>query len=663
MKLLDPPAVSRAGVRNLAGQRIFVSGGAGVIGRELVPMLIDAGAEVLVGDLEPRPPDFPKKVAYRRGDLNRITERELRAFSPEVFFHLAATFERSVETPGFFDEGHRHNIALSHHLIGCMAKLSSLGRVVFASSYLIYDPALYTTDRPQAEAAVLDETATIRPRNLCGSAKHHHELELEFLSECPDVAFTSVSARIFRSYGCGSRDVISRWVRSLLAKEVLEVYGVEGSFDYIFARDVARGLLALAMSEAKGVVNLATGSSRRVSEVLAILLDHFPSMETRSLPTDIAYETAAADVTRLLDETGWSPQTRIEEGIAEIIAYEHKQAATYATRTPQIRWQSRSSRTPRGQNVLITSIAKKIPLIRSVRRALAKFDPGALVYGADCDADALGVHFVDAFWQCPRLDELSFQGLLEYCLRHGISFVVPTRDAELPVFAEYRPALAEAGIEVLVGSPSSVANCVDKLRFAKLLEVSRLPAIPTTEDFDSVRDHPSLVVKERFGGGSKNLHCNVSPEEALGLSKHLESPIFQPFLQGREFSVDLYRDRKGCVHGVVCRTRDSVVGGESQITTLVESPVLADLCEQVVRALAFWGHATLQAIELPSGEFRMLECNARFGGASTLSDEAGLESFYWFLLEASGENLNSHPFARSRAGLRLIRHASDHFVN
>ena len=318
-------AASKARVETLAGRRIFVSGGAGVIGCELVPMLQGIGASVLVGDLEPRPKAFASNVAYRRGDLNRISERELEAFGPEVFFHLAATFERSIETPAFFNEGHQHNIGLSHHLIDCMAKLSSLRRVVFASSYLIYDPALYTSDTVRAEPAILDEAAAIRPRNLCGSAKHHHELELEFLSECPDIEFTSVSARIFRSYGRGSRDVISRWVRSLLAAETLEVYGVEASFDYVFARDVARGLLALAVSDACGVVNLATGSSHRVSEVLAVLRTHFPSMQTRSLSTHPALESAAADVTRLQELVGWSPSTSLEQGIGEVVAYERGQ--------------------------------------------------------------------------------------------------------------------------------------------------------------------------------------------------------------------------------------------------------------------------------------------------------------------------------------------------
>ena len=62
----------------------------------------------------------------------------------------------------------------------------------------------------------------------------------------------SVSARIFRVYGRGSRDVVSRWIRSLTqAPDLpLTVFRKEGRFDYVYAGDVAEGLLRLGASDA-----------------------------------------------------------------------------------------------------------------------------------------------------------------------------------------------------------------------------------------------------------------------------------------------------------------------------------------------------------------------------------------------------------------------------
>ena len=123
----------------MKNKRIFVSGGAGVIGREMVKKLVPQGAVVMVGDLSPIPDDFPKNVIYRRGDLNYITQQELDSFNPEIFFHLAATFERSTETYEHWEENFWHNIRLSNHLMTLMRNVPDLKRVVYASSYLIYN--------------------------------------------------------------------------------------------------------------------------------------------------------------------------------------------------------------------------------------------------------------------------------------------------------------------------------------------------------------------------------------------------------------------------------------------------------------------------------------------------------------------------------------------
>ncbi len=110
----------------MEGKRVFVSGGAGVIGQEMVRKLIDRGAIVFVGDIKPCPNSFPPAVRYRQGDLNTLTRSELEMFAPEIFIHLAATFERSTETYEFWEENYIHNIKLSHHLMSIAKVLPSL---------------------------------------------------------------------------------------------------------------------------------------------------------------------------------------------------------------------------------------------------------------------------------------------------------------------------------------------------------------------------------------------------------------------------------------------------------------------------------------------------------------------------------------------------------
>jgi carbamoyl-phosphate synthase large subunit len=304
-------------------KRVFVSGGAGVIGRQLCRLLLEEGVELLVGDLKPCPSEWAGRLQYRQGDLNELTQVELDSFAPELFIHLAATFERSVESWEFWQENFRHNVALSHHLMSMMRETPEVKRVIFASSYLIYEPDLYLFDVPCNRAVKLDESAPIRPRNLIGMAKLAHEMELRFLADFPQTRFDSTCVRIFRGYGIGSRDVISRWVREALRGEAITVYQPEGRFDYIYSKDSAGGLVHLANAKTlPAIVNLGTGRSRSVAEVLQVLARYLPDIRRKDEAAALPYEASEADMTRYFALTGWMPKYSLESAIPEIIAFE-----------------------------------------------------------------------------------------------------------------------------------------------------------------------------------------------------------------------------------------------------------------------------------------------------------------------------------------------------
>ena len=74
------------------------------------------------------------------------------------------------------------------------------------------------------------------------------------------------------------------------------------------------------------------------------------------------------------------------------------------------------------------------------------------------------------------------------------------------------------------------------------------------------------------------------------------------------------------------------------------------------------GPVVLQAI-IKNGQLFFLECNTRFGGGSTTSIRAGLDSLYWSILETQGENLNEYKFNKSITKVQKIRFEEDIFLN
>jgi carbamoyl-phosphate synthase large subunit len=311
-------------------------------------------------------------------------------------------------------------------------------------------------------------------------------------------------------------------------------------------------------------------------------------------------------------------------------------------------------------NVLLTSISAKVPWIQAVRQALEQLRLPGLLIGADCSTPCIGSYFVDQFWQMPRLDGLTAQELLVYCKEKEVRALIPSRDGELSFFAENQDFFRRHGISVMVSPPQAVATCLDKELFWKFCVDHGLPCIPTSKALEQI-DAASYVVKEQFGAGSKQIGLQLNRAEAQAWAAQLMHPVFQPYVEGREYSVDLYRNKQGAVQGTLARSRDYVVRGESQITSSVKDPDMERLCEELADKLGLYGHAVVQLFKEEGGTYTLIECNPRFGGASSLSLAMGLNSFYWFFQECLDHPLP--PFERSFLEKQQVRYATDLLFN
>ena len=315
-------------------------------------------------------------------------------------------------------------------------------------------------------------------------------------------------------------------------------------------------------------------------------------------------------------------------------------------------------------HVLVTSLAGKAPLLRAVRAAARRLHYATRVIGADLNPQALARPLADDFWPLPALRDEILPELLAGLKQRGIAYLIPTRDGELAFWSRHRAALADAGVAVLVSAPEAVQRCLDKLEFAAFGQLHGLPVIATARDPDALTERQvqpptAFVVKERHGAGSLSLGLNLPLPAALAHARTLREPVFQPFISGREISVDGYVDRTGRVHGLVARTRDVVVRGESQVTTTLPDAALLARLRPLVETLGLYGPFVLQALLTDGGGLHLIECNCRFGGASTLGIAAGVDSFYWFLREAGGADLQAFPFAPAGGPLRQVRVAAD----
>lgn len=305
------------------------------------------------------------------------------------------------------------------------------------------------------------------------------------------------------------------------------------------------------------------------------------------------------------------------------------------------------------KNILISSISSKVHLIKTVIKAKNKFDKSIKIFGIDIIDKNLGKYFVDTFFIIKKTKELEISEFISFCKKNSIGYIIPTRDEDVLFFSKNKQILKENKISLFSPDFSAVELCFDKYIFVQNNQVDF--NIKTALNIEELKYVDRYVVKDRFGSGSKNLGLNLQYNEAKKFANNIENPIFQEYIEGEEYSIDSYITKTNTFIGMIIRKRELVSNGEAVDTFVVEDTKLEEKIKDFLLKNNITGHSITQVIKR-NDKYYLVECNTRFGGASTLSYKMGLKSFYWFLCE---ENEKQFKYKRNKKNLRQVRIKQD----
>ncbi len=314
-------------------------------------------------------------------------------------------------------------------------------------------------------------------------------------------------------------------------------------------------------------------------------------------------------------------------------------------------------------NILITSASRKVWLVRAFQEALRMRSGTGRVLTADMDPWSAALYISDGHVLLPKISDESYVGtIMEICEREDVKLVVPTRDEELRVFSGQREYFSKRGVSVMVSDQAAIATCRDKYQFHGFLKAASFPALgswlPGQEPLTSL-PYP-LCVKTRFGSGSKHVFKAEDPLEAEFYAARVPDPMAQEFLQGKEYTVDVFVTRGGKVISAVVRERVEIVAGESYKSITVKDDRIQAQAVALVERLGLAGHVTAQCIKSERGIF-FIEINPRFGGGASLGFKAGAHTPCFLLQELAGEAF-AGPLVAYEEGLVLLKYTSDFFL-
>lgn len=244
------------------------------------------------------------------------------------------------------------------------------------------------------------------------------------------------------------------------------------------------------------------------------------------------------------------------------------------------------------------------------------------IVSSDTNPISAGFYMSDANELLPEVESKSYlTRLFEIITKHKISILMPSSGYDIYRYSKNKRKLLKLGALPVVSDENTMEICRDKLQtYRHLSKKFDLPA--TTLDPKDIRGFP-LIAKPRYGKGSKGIiKIENSIDLKYTLSKQREL-IFQEYLPGTEYTIDVLSDLDGNPLIAVPRIRVETKAGISTVGKIVMDEKISETCKSIAKYLKIKGPCCIQMKESNDGTLKLVEVNPRLGGGTIFTALAG----------------------------------------
>jgi GDP-L-fucose synthase len=305
--------ISKEKLQKFSGAKVLVTGGSGMIGREVVKLMCDAGAQVTVASLDRVLVD--ERAEHRFADLRDFALCKQLCSNQNFVFHLAGV-KGSMEVSTTMLASHFVPTLMMNTNVLEACRVESVGKVVVTSSIGAYEPSDFFVEKPLG-------SYDGPPLDFAGWAKRMGELQIyAYQSQFGLENFSIVRPSAVYGPGDNFDPKSAMVVPSLMAKirsgQKIDVWGDGKAVrDIAFSRDIAEGIIMAVLTGTKGYVNLGSGygvSIKDLVETLRSFIDFDYEFDT-SKPAGKGQKLL--DISKARKLLGYEPATPLRKGLEE----------------------------------------------------------------------------------------------------------------------------------------------------------------------------------------------------------------------------------------------------------------------------------------------------------------------------------------------------------
>jgi carbamoyl-phosphate synthase large subunit len=265
----------------------------------------------------------------------------------------------------------------------------------------------------------------------------------------------------------------------------------------------------------------------------------------------------------------------------------------------------------------------------------------------------------------PEADNQSFiDRLNEIVEKYGVNLLLPTSGFDIYPYSEFRDQLIKRGAFPVVSDMDSLVTCKDKmLTYERLKSNFDLPF--TTTDPTEISSFP-VMAKPRYGKGSRDIMRLDNTDDIGYVTSKMKDLIFQEFLPGTEYTIDVLSDLDKKAILAVPRIRIQTKAGISTKGRILKNRRIEEECKQIADFIGIRGPCCIQMKEDANGIIKLVEINPRMGGGTIFTALAGA-NFPMMLIDMVEHKQVKVPEVNEITVIRyyeeiVIRAAADHGV-